>query len=305
MPSLDDRDRVVGPVLRELESGTYEKTFLVLDFGSHTLYGYAGRPGNSKELSELTPTIEINCQWITKVRIASFRPRVLHCLEIGLPTGCQFFSVDSEEERDEWVESIRRCSMGQGAGKPVATTAAPAAKKEVAYRTVLVGGKVQKIPVQSNGSGAAESAAVGKSGGKGQKKTRGFPRVIHAGHGIKLGAVRKSWKKRFFVLTEVSVGYYKTIDEVEPIRTVSVGDMTSCAVSKESSGKEHMLELVTPSRTYYIQMETEEEMEQWVKAFRSIMKTVRGSHQPVRQEPDSDSDETELAPGISPDGTLV
>ncbi|CAI8041282.1 Pleckstrin homology domain-containing family A member 2 [Geodia barretti] len=195
--------------------------------------------------------------------------------------------------------------MGQGAGKPVATTAAPAAKKEVAYRTVLVGGKVQKIPVQSNGSGAAESAAVGKSGGKGQKKTRGFPRVIHAGHGIKLGAVRKSWKKRFFVLTEVSVGYYKTIDEVEPIRTVSVGDMTSCAVSKESSGKEHMLELVTPSRTYYIQMETEEEMEQWVKAFRSIMKTVRGSHQPVRQEPDSDSDETELAPGISPDGTLV
>jgi hypothetical protein len=130
MPSLDDRDRVVGPVLRELESGTYEKTFLVLDFGSHTLYGYAGRPGNSKELSELTPTIEINCQWITKVRIASFRPRVLHCLEIGLPTGCQFFSVDSEEERDEWVESIRRCSMGQGAGKPVATTAAPAAKKE-------------------------------------------------------------------------------------------------------------------------------------------------------------------------------
>ena len=127
-----------------------------------------------------------------------------------------------------------------------------------------------------------------------------------------------------------------------------------------------------------VQMETEEEMEQWVKAFRSIMKTVRGSHQvcnvhinrhlralyidsyhrkvyiagtqdfgggkyefckllytrkcssfcleksptkynihsiyiahmmslsqPVHQEPDSDSDETELAPGISPDGTLV
>ena len=115
--------------------------------------------------------------------------------EIGLPTGCQFFSVDSEEERDEWVESIRRCSvsdqqlqvpilsstltpfpthshlilplspslslsqMGQGAGKPVATTAAPAAKKEVAYRTVLVGGKVQKIPVQV----CTHSAALLKS----------------------------------------------------------------------------------------------------------------------------------------------
>lgn len=46
MPSLDDQDRVVGPVLRECESGTYVKTFLVLDFGSHTLYGYAGYAGS-------------------------------------------------------------------------------------------------------------------------------------------------------------------------------------------------------------------------------------------------------------------
>ena len=119
MPSLDDRDRVVGPVLRELESGTYEKTFLVLDFGSHTLYGYAGRPGvggahtvtellqgvfsflspslslssplppfctqNSKELSELTPTIEINCQWITKVRSPTF----IHFNGSSLPSVCR------------------------------------------------------------------------------------------------------------------------------------------------------------------------------------------------------------------------
>ena len=35
---------MVGPVLRELKSGTYEKTFLVLDFGTHTLYGYPGCP---------------------------------------------------------------------------------------------------------------------------------------------------------------------------------------------------------------------------------------------------------------------
>ena len=44
---------------------------------------------------------------------------------------------------------------------------------------------------------------------------------------------RKSWKKRFFVLTEVSLGYYKTLEEVEPIRTISVGDMSSCSMNKE------------------------------------------------------------------------
>ena len=31
--------------------------------------------------------------------------------EIGLPTGSQFLSVDSDEEREEWVESIKRCSV--------------------------------------------------------------------------------------------------------------------------------------------------------------------------------------------------
>ena len=47
MPSLDGSDRVVGHVLWELKSGTYEKTFLVLDFGNHTLHGYAGCSGVS------------------------------------------------------------------------------------------------------------------------------------------------------------------------------------------------------------------------------------------------------------------
>ena len=42
MPSLDGTDKVVGHVLWELKSGTYEKTFLVLDFGTHTLHGYPG-----------------------------------------------------------------------------------------------------------------------------------------------------------------------------------------------------------------------------------------------------------------------
>ena len=31
--------------------------------------------------------------------------------EIGLPTGSQFLSVDSDEEREEWAESIKRCSV--------------------------------------------------------------------------------------------------------------------------------------------------------------------------------------------------
>jgi hypothetical protein len=278
MPSLDDKDQVVGHVLRELQSGSYVRTYLVLNFETHSLLGYPGNTRRTTDLTDLEPVVQINCQWITKVCKASARPKVLHCLEIGLPTGSQFLSVDSDEEREEWAESIKRCSMGQSSGKPVVV--AMQAKKDVVYQNMVVGGKVQKVPVQTNGSGAAEGGVVERSGSVvGGKRTRGFPRVINAGHGIKLGAVMKNWKRRFFVLTEVSLGYYKTIEEADPIRSISVGDMSSCSPSKEVPGKEHMFELVTPSRTYYIQVETEEEVEVWVDAFRRLLSTVRGSHQ--------------------------
>ena len=42
MPSLDDRDQVVGHVLRELKGGRYVKTYLVLNFETHHLLGYPG-----------------------------------------------------------------------------------------------------------------------------------------------------------------------------------------------------------------------------------------------------------------------
>jgi len=62
-----------------------------------------------------------------------------------------------------------------------------------------------------------------------QSISRGFPRVIRAGHGIKIGAVvsvfenvlyklkttlfqMKTWKKRFFVLNELSWAYYKSVE---------------------------------------------------------------------------------------------
>ena len=88
MPSLDDRERMIGHVLRELPTGTYTKTFLVINFETHTILGYPGSvevhthththththiqnfatpTQSTKELDEEEPVLQINCQWITKV----------------------------------------------------------------------------------------------------------------------------------------------------------------------------------------------------------------------------------------------
>lgn len=304
MPVLDSKDQVVGTVLRELSTGSYVQTYLVLNFDSRSLLGYS-QICEDTDLENITqqvePEVDINCQWITKVGHASSRPKVLHCIEIGLPTGSQFFSVNSNEERDEWVESIKQCSMGQSTLGKKAVASMQQQKKDVGYQSVVVGGKVQRVLMPADhlngreGSQGAEAAAAAASGTEkgGARRTRGFPRVIKAGHGTKLGAVMKNWKRRFFVLTEVSLGYYKTIEEVEPIRSISVGDMSSAGPSREIPGKDHMVEVVTSSRTYYIQVDSEEEVDEWVKAFQDIIKTVRGSHQP---HPQSQSHTRELVP---------
>ena len=47
------------------------------------------------------------------------------------------------------------------------------------------------------------------------------------------------------------------------------------------AGKEHLFEVVTPSRTFYVQVETDTEMEDWLKAFDILLKTSRSSQQVV------------------------
>lgn len=45
------------------------------------------------------------------------------------------------------------------------------------------------------------------------------------------------------------------------------------------AGKEHLFEVVTPSRTFYVQAETDAELQDWLKAFETLLKTSRSSQQ--------------------------
>lgn len=61
------------------------------------------------------------------------------------------------------------------------------------------------------------------------------------------------------------------------------------------AGKEHMFEVVTPSRTFYVQVDKEEDMQDWVRALQELLKAVKPSLQPpiqpVMQDSNLDSDE--------------
>lgn len=43
------------------------------------------------------------------------------------------------------------------------------------------------------------------------------------------------------------------------------------------ASKDHLLELVTPSRTYYIQADTGLAMKEWIEAFQSVISQARST----------------------------
>ena len=40
-------------------------------------------------------------------------------------------------------------------------------------------------------------------------------------------------------------------------------------------GKDHLFEVVTPSRTFFVQVDSDNDMQDWVAAFNTLLKTIR------------------------------
>jgi len=80
MPSLDAENRVVGCVAREVPAtGYYIRSYLVLDFSTHKLRMYPEESEGSPDPLPLHQ-VEINCQYITKVKASLARPKSLNSL---------------------------------------------------------------------------------------------------------------------------------------------------------------------------------------------------------------------------------
>lgn len=281
MPLLDNDSNEVGCVqVESREHGNYCRNYMLIDFSTHKLRLYPEEAEFSTDLTAYDIQTEINCQYIMKVNAAATRPKVLNCLEVETTTGSYILSVDSKEERDEWIESIRKASMRQASHRAsVRGERLTAGERPTGYETKVVGGVVQKTPIATGNGERFSSSTEGvasKQDGKDIVRHRGFPRILKAGHGIKLGAVMKNWKRRFFVLTEISLSYYKSIEELEPIKSVSVGEVTSVSSgSKEFPGKEHLFEVTTPIRTFYVQVDSNQDLQDWVKVFNTLLQSIK------------------------------
>ncbi|CDO71847.1 hypothetical protein BN946_scf184939.g71 [Trametes cinnabarina] len=89
--------------------------------------------------------------------------------------------------------------------------------------------------------------------------------VIKAGYLWKKGERRKTWKKRWFVLRPAHLAFYKTSAEYKLLRLLELTDVHSCTpvVLKKH---QNTFGIVSPVRTFYLQAETQAEMQDWVRA---------------------------------------
>ena len=77
----------------------------------------------------------------------------------------------------------------------------------------------------------------------------------------------QTWKRRWFVLRTAHLAYYKTSAEYQLHRLLELQDVHTCT-PVALKRREHTFGVVTATRTYYLQTESQEEAWAWVTAIR-------------------------------------
>ncbi|TFY71724.1 hypothetical protein EVG20_g1291 [Dentipellis fragilis] len=85
-----------------------------------------------------------------------------------------------------------------------------------------------------------------------------------------------TWKKRWFVLRPTHLAYYKTSAEYQLHRLLDLNDVHSCTpVSLKKH--ENTFGVVSATRTFYLQAQSQEDMQDWVRAIREAKETLQAT----------------------------
>ncbi|KAH9055218.1 hypothetical protein EDB87DRAFT_1764182 [Lactarius vividus] len=103
---------------------------------------------------------------------------------------------------------------------------------------------------------------------------------LRAGYLWKKGERRKTWKRRWFVLRSAHLAYYKTSAEYQLHRLLDLQDVHACT-PVTLKRREHTFGVVTATRTYYLQAESQQDAKAWVAAIRAAREAQLASAAPA------------------------
>ncbi|KAL0984164.1 hypothetical protein UPYG_G00137950 [Umbra pygmaea] len=300
MPYVDRQNRICGflDIEENENSGKFLRRYFILDTKEGNLVWYMDNPQNLPKGAENLGSIKLT--YISKVSDATkLRPKAEFCFVIN--AGMRKFYLQANDQQDlvEWVNVLNKATKITVPKSADAQTSAElphdgmGATKQVSYKTEIIGGVPITTTTQEQGDvgqNGVERAGLRKAhnqlpyflGRGGQDQT-----LIKAGYCVKQGAVMKNWKRRYFLLEENAVSYFKSDLEREPLRVIPLKEVHKVQECKQSdlSQRDNLFEVVTSSRTYYIQSDSPEEMHSWIKAISGAIVAQRGPGRSAASEP--------------------
>nr|XP_029493863.1 pleckstrin homology domain-containing family A member 2-like isoform X1 [Oncorhynchus nerka] len=307
MPYVDRQNRVCGFLDIEEKEGSsrFQRRYFILDTQGNTLQWYMDNPQNLPSGANAVGILQLT--YISKVSEATGKQKskTEFCFVINAVSRRYFLHANDAADLKDWVLALNKATKitvpKAGPLQPrseVSTVTGEAGGKRLAYKTEIIGGVVVHTPIYQNEGGEMEV------GDRRVSSVGSRPGVLRCGYCVKQGNVvsthththtrsythtfeliccvfqRKSWKRRFFTLDHNAVSYYKCEMDKEPLRTVSLRDIQKVHECLVKSGdllmRDNLFEIITSSRVFYVQTDTPEDMQGWIRDIELKIQDFRG-----------------------------
>ncbi|XP_045432084.1 pleckstrin homology domain-containing family A member 1 isoform X4 [Pipistrellus kuhlii] len=266
MPYVDRQNRICGflDIEENENSGKFLRRYFILDTREDSFVWYMDNPQNLPSGSSRVGAIKLT--YISKVSDATkLRPKAEFCFVMNAGMRKYFLQANDQQDLVEWVNVLNKAIK---ITKEEASDCGESADRNHLKRSPS---HVPYFPPKPPSDSA----------------------VIKAGYCVKQGAVMKNWKRRYFQLDENTIGYFKSELEKEPLRVIPLKEVHKVQECKQSDimMRDNLFEIVTSSRTFYVQADSPEEMHSWIKAVSGAIVAQRGpgrsatSEQPGGPEP--------------------
>ncbi|KAM8761190.1 pleckstrin homology domain-containing family A member 2 [Acanthopagrus schlegelii] len=280
MPYVDRLNRVCGflDIEEKENSCRFQRRYFILDTQGNSLLWYMDNPQNLQSGASFVGSLKLT--YISKVSEATVKqkPKTEFCFVINAVSRRYFLQANDATDMSEWVAALNKASKitvpKPGPAHPRSDVTAvindtQRGKRQQAYKAEIIGGVVVHTPIQNEGE---------DTDGRERKGSR--PGALRCGYCVKQGNVRKSWKRRFFTLDDNAVSYYKSETDKEPLRAIPLRDIQKVHECLVKSGdlllRDNLFEIITGSRTFYIQTDSPEEMQGWIRDIELKIQDFRG-----------------------------
>ncbi|XP_012931556.1 pleckstrin homology domain-containing family A member 2 isoform X2 [Heterocephalus glaber] len=252
MPYVDRQNRICGflDIEENEHGGKFLRRYFILDTQANCLLWYMDNPQNLAVGAGAVGSLQLT--YISKVSIATpkQKPKTPFCFVINALSQRYFLQANDQKDLKDWVEALNHASkitVPKVGNLPLTTEVlqsltAPSAlekKPQVAYKTEIIGGVVVHTPISQ----------------------------------------RKSWKRRFFVLDDFTICYFKCEQDREPLRTIFLKDVLKTHECLVKSGdllmRDNLFEIITGSRTFYVQADSPEDMHSWIKEIGAAVQALK------------------------------